>query len=73
MEVAGAEAKAEVLEGLAGEACLHLVHTRDGAWLANMILLHGSPKDCKRMLKGFKGAGLDSFQAGIYSCLSKRA
>jgi hypothetical protein len=55
LEASPPSARLEAIESLTGEALLRMVHTRDGAWVANAVLCYGTAKDCKKFVKAMKG------------------
>lgn len=55
MTAAPASLVADAVESLTGEPLLHMVHTKEGATAACMVLAYGTAKDRKKALKAMKG------------------
>ncbi|KAL4423682.1 hypothetical protein ABPG75_000983 [Micractinium tetrahymenae] len=55
MEFSPASVVADAAESLSGDPLLHMVHTKEGAKAACMVLAYGTAKDRKKALKCMKG------------------
>lgn len=55
LQCAAPMARQEIVDNLAGEPLLRMVHTHDGALAAALVLSFAGAKDCKKFVKAMKG------------------